>query len=102
MACGYECVTNGKRLSKNKRKQTIQRKHIVARSSCGPEMALQHPTEGLTPSGSLSLSAKVWFQCGRDLPSQLLHELCVVRRKELHHEAEDGVFRPWEEGNDGI
>lgn len=29
-----------------------------------------------------------------DLPSQLLHELRVVRREELDHEAEDGVLRP--------
>lgn len=30
----------------------------------------------------------------RDLPSQLLHQLCVVGRKELDHEAEDGVLGP--------
>lgn len=34
---------------------------------------------------------KVWS----DLPSQLLHELRVVRREELHHETKDGVFRSW-------
>lgn len=30
----------------------------------------------------------------RDLPSQLLHQLCVVGREELDHEAEDGVLGP--------
>lgn len=41
---------------------------------------------------------KVWFLRGGggggDLPSQLLHELRVVRREELHHKTKDGVFRP--------
>lgn len=30
----------------------------------------------------------------RDLPSQLFHQLCVVGREELDHEAEDGVLGP--------
>lgn len=37
---------------------------------------------------------KAWFLRGGDLPSQLLHELRVVRREELHHKTKDGVFRP--------
>lgn len=46
----------------------------------------------------------------RDLPSQLLHQLRVVRREELDHEAEDGVLGPcgmkegrtrWREGDVG-
>lgn len=37
---------------------------------------------------------KVRFLRGGDLPSQLLHELRVVRREELHHKAKDGVFGP--------
>lgn len=30
----------------------------------------------------------------KQIPSQLLHELRVVRREELHHKTKDGVFRP--------
>lgn len=37
----------------------------------------------------------VVFLCREDLPSQLLREQRVVGGEELHHEAKDGVFRPW-------
>lgn len=48
-----------------------------------------------TKTGAPGGSGGVASRAGGDLPSQLLHELRVVRREELDHEAEDGVLRPW-------
>lgn len=44
--------------------------------------------------GGTSGSGGVVSRADADLPSQLLHELRVVRREELDHEAQDGVLRP--------
>lgn len=63
------------------------------------DAAVKLPPEAGLTSKSVSYSKRlvlrsVRFPRGEDLPSQLLQELRVVRREELHHEAEDGVFRP--------
>lgn len=47
-----------------------------------------------TKTGARGSSRGVVSRADGDLPSQLLHELCVVRREELDHEAQDGVLRP--------
>lgn len=44
----------------------------------------------------------VVFLCREDLPSQLLREQRVVGGEELHHEAKDGVFRPWRRKKDKL
>lgn len=53
----------------------------------------------VTPEGSFR--DRLRFVCQGDLPSQLLHELRVVGREELHHETKDGVFRPWRKEKTG-
>lgn len=47
-----------------------------------------------TKTGARGGSRGVVSCADGDLPSQLLHELRVVRREELDHETEDGVLWP--------
>lgn len=79
-ACGQKCVINSERRPRET-KATKQDANI-------PEQTCSHCAFSGVSAGRGVVSDS------SDLPSQLLQELSVVRREELHHKPEDGVFRP--------
>lgn len=80
---------------KENQKHKARCKHIVKEMDIAVEQSSQTEDQQRNNESCPRFSpGKVWFLCREDLPSQLLYELRVVRREELHHKTKDGVFRP--------